>query len=298
VFVAGTSGVGGLKLSVKKTKTIAEHLASAIEQLKNAQVAAAPREAKSLLAFALGANQTFLVAHSEYELSQAEEIHFQTILDRRVKREPFQYITGGQEFCGLDFVVSKDVLIPRPETELLVETAIGILPENGRFCEVGVGSGCISVTILHELKSTNAVALDISEKTLTIARLNAEKHQVNERLELRKSDVFENLNDGKFDLIVSNPPYISVEEMKTLQIEVRDYEPATALTDGADGLSIIEKIIGDAPRHLIENGFLLLEIGHLQSAEVKAMFDAAIWREVESLPDFRQIQRVIKARIN
>ncbi len=295
--MAGTSGVGRLKSSVKETKTIAEHLASAIEQLKNAQVAAAPREAKSLLAFALGANQTFLVAHSEYKLSEAEEIHFQTILDRRVKREPFQYITGSQEFHGLDFVVSKDVLIPRPETELLVETAIGILPENGRFCEVGVGSGCISVTILHELKSTNAVALDISEKTLTIARLNAEKHQVNERLELRKSDVFENLNDGKFDLIISNPPYISVEEMKTLQTEVRDYEPATALTDGADGLSIIEKIIRDAPRHLIENGLLLLEIGHLQSAEVKAMFDTTIWREVESLPDFQQIERIIKAKI-
>ena len=296
MFVAGTSGVGELKSSVKTTKTIAEHIALAIEQLKNAGVAAPPRESKSLLAFALGVNQTFLVAHSEYELSEAEEIYFQAILNRRAKREPFQYITGRQEFYGLNFIVTPDVLIPRPETELLVETAIEILSENARFCEVGVGSGCISTAILHTIKTAEAVGLDISEAALKVARRNAEINGVAERLDLRMSDVFGNLNGEKFDLIVSNPPYISSEEMKTLQAEVRGYEPATALTDGADGVSIIRKIITNAPQFLNERGFLLLEIGHLQAVEVKEMFDETTWRDVESRLDFQSIERVIKAQ--
>lgn len=276
---------------------ISEHLKNSAQFLRESGVAEPRREAVSLLCFALGKNQTFLIAHDDYELSDVEEARFIKIVERRANREPFQYITGSQNFYGLDFVVSKDVLIPRPETELLVEAAIVILRENARFCEIGVGSGCISVTILHELKTANAVALDVSEKALTVARQNAEKHKVSERLELRKSDVFENLNDEKFDLIVSNPPYISVEEMKTLQNEVREFEPVTALTDGLNGLSIIEKIIKDAPLYLNKNGFLLLEIGHLQSAEVKAMFNKTIWREAESLLDFQRIERIIKAQI-
>ena len=275
---------------------ISQHLKNAGEILRESGVAEPRREAGSLLSFALDKNQTFLIAHDNEELSDAEETRFRDFIERRASREPFQYITGRQNFYGLDFVVSKDVLIPRPETELLVGTAIEILKESARFCEIGVGSGCISVTILHELKTTNAVALDISEKVMAVARLNAEKHKVVERLELRISDVYEQLNGEKFDLIVSNPPYIAAEEMKTLQIEVRDYEPATALTDGANGLSIIEKIITDAPRYLIENGFLLLEIGHLQAVEVKAMLDKTIWCKVESLPDFQGIERIIKAQ--
>lgn len=275
---------------------ISQNLKNATAILRESGVAEPRREAVSLLSFALDKNQTFLIAHDDEELSDAEETRFRDFIKRRASREPFQYITGRQEFYGLDFVVSKDVLIPRPETELLVGTAIEILKENARFCEIGVGSGCISVTILYELKTTNAVALDISEKATAVARLNAEKHKVAERLELRVSDVYECLNGEKFDLIVSNPPYISAAEMKTLQIEVRDYEPATALTDGTNGLSIIEKIITDAPRYLNENGFLLLEIGHLQAVEVKAMFDKTIWREVESLFDFQRIERIIKAQ--
>lgn len=276
---------------------ISEILKNSAEVLRESGVAEPRREAVSLLSFALDKNQTFLIAHDDYELSVKEETCFREYIERRANREPFQYITGRQNFYGLDFIVSKDVLIPRPETELLVENAIKILTGTARFCEVGVGSGCISVTILHELKTTNAVAVDVSEKALAIARLNAEKYKVSERLELVKSDVYENLNGEKFDLIVSNPPYISVEEMKTLQLEVRRYEPATALTDGADGLSIIEKIIRDAPRFLKENGFLLLEIGYLQANEVVKMFDRTVWQSIESLPDFQKIERVIKARL-
>ncbi len=275
---------------------ISQNLKNATAILRESGVVEPRREAVSLLSFALDKNQTYLIAHDDYELSDEEETRFVNFIKRRASREPFQYITGRQNFYGLDFIVSPAVLIPRPETELLVETALEILKQNAKFCEVGVGSGCISVTILHELKTTNAVALDISEKAIAVARLNAEKHKVAERLELRKSDVCEQLNGEKFDLIVSNPPYISAEEMKTLQTEVRDYEPAAALTDGANGLSIIEKIITDAPQFLTKNGFLLLEIGYLQSVEVKEMFAETLWRDVESFPDFQGIERVIKAQ--
>ncbi len=275
---------------------VSQALKNAMEILREGGVAEPRREANSLLTFALNKNQTFLIAHDDYELSAVEETRFQAFIERRAGREPFQYITGRQEFYGLDFVVSPDVLIPRPETELLVEAAIDILKNNAGFCEVGIGSGCISTAILHRIGTATAVGLDVSEAALKIARENAETHKVGERLALRKSDVFENLNDEKFDLIVSNPPYISREEMKILPPEVRDYEPATALTDGENGFSIIEKIITDAPRFLNQKGFLLLEIGYRQAVEVKAMFDEKCWNGIESRLDFQGIERVIQAQ--
>lgn len=275
---------------------ISEILKTSAGILQASGIVAPRREAYSLLAYALNKNHTFLVAHDDYELSVDEETRFQKILERRAGREPLQYITGRQEFYGLNFAVSPSVLIPRPETELLVEAAIEILRENSRFCEIGIGSGCISISILHAVKNAAAVGLDVSEKALEVARQNAETHAVAERLRLKKSDVFESLCDEQFDLIVSNPPYISAAEMPFLQSEVRDYEPAKALTDGADGFSIIKKIIADAPRFLEKNGFLLLEIGFNQSARVRAMFDESVWRQIATLPDLQGIPRVFKAQ--
>ncbi len=285
-----------VRLCVKNFVNISEHLKIAAEILQASRIVEAGREAKSLLAFALDKNQFFLVAHSEYELSAEEEKRFQDFLQRRARREPFQYIVGKQEFCGLDFQVTKDVLIPRPETEMIVEAAIEILNEDARFCEVGIGSGCISVSILHEVKTANAIGLDISERALAIAKRNAKTHKVLERLKLKLSNVFNNLQNEKFDLIVSNPPYISAEEMKTVQREVRDFEPRIALTDGKDGLSIVEKIIGDAPNLLKADGFLLMEIGFNQAIKVQEMFDKTIWREIEILPDLQNILRMVKAK--
>ncbi len=278
---------------------ISETLEQAAEILQASGIVEARREAKSLLAFVLDKNQTFLVAHSEYELSAEEKTRFQTVLERRASREPFQYIVGRQEFCGLDFTVTKDVLIPRPETEMMVEAAIEILRENARFCEVGIGSGCVSLSILHKVKTVSAIGLDASERALAVAERNAKAHRVLERLELKLSNVFDNLQNEKyekFDLIVSNPPYISSEEMKTLQREVRDFEPHIALTDGKDGLSIVEKIIGDAPNSLKADGFLLMEIGFNQAIKVQEMFDKTIWREVGILPDLQGILRMVKAK--
>jgi len=277
--------------------TISEHLKVAAKILQASGIIEAGREAKSLLAFVLNKNQFFLVAHSEYELSAEEENRFQNFLQRRARREPFQYIVGKQEFCGLDFQVTRDVLIPRPETEMIVEAAIEVLNKGARFCEVGIGSGCISVSILHRVKMASAIGLDISGKALEIARKNAEAHGIFERLKLKISDVFNNLNDEKFDLIVSNPPYIPAQDIKTLQIEVRDFEPLAALTDGKSGLSIIERIINDAPRFLKENGFLLVEIGFNQADTVGKMFDKNIWHAIEIFPDLQNIPRMVKAKI-
>ncbi len=279
--------------------SVSEILKEASAILQKSEVAEPRREATSLLGFALGKNKTFLIAHSEYELSFEEEKRFRDFVTRRARREPFQYIVGRQEFCGLDFAVTKDVLIPRPETEMIVEAAMEILRtrENSRFCEVGIGSGCIAVSILHSVETTRAIGLDISEKALAVARANAETHRVSARLELQISDVFANLPNEKFDLIVSNPPYISETDLEDLQAEVKNFEPHSALFARKDGLEIVEKIIDKSPQFLKKGGFLLTEIGIRQSETVKKMLSTDIWKSVEFINDLQEIPRTLKAQI-
>lgn len=281
-------------------KNITEAIQKAVEILEQNGILQSRSEAKSLLCLAIQRDKTFLIAHSEYELSSNEIKVFQEFIERRANREPFQHIAGKQEFYGLDFVVSKDVLIPRPETELIVENAIEFLNilDNPRFCEVGIGSGCIAVSILQNVKSSTAIGLDISEKALAVAKRNAENIGVSERLELKVSDVFEVLNDDeKFDLIVSNPPYIAKKDLGNLQKEVRDFDPHIALTDGKDGFSIIGKIINESPKYLCSKGYLLMEIGIDQSNKVSKMFDSNIWREICLINDLQGIPRMVKAQV-
>ncbi|MEK7723306.1 MAG: peptide chain release factor N(5)-glutamine methyltransferase [Acidobacteriota bacterium] len=239
---------------------IAETIQKATKILLQNGIAEPRREANSLLAFALNKDKTFLIAHPEYDLTENEQKHFDEMMNRRANREPFQHITGKQEFYGLDFEVNSNVLIPRPETELIVEHAIQILVkiESPKFCEIGTGSGCISVSILHNVEKATAIGLDISEKAIEITNINSKKHYVSERLKLKQSDVFAVLTDEIFDLIVSNPPYIPNEDIPNLQNEVRDFEPINALTDGKDGLSIIENIVKNSPKFLCQKGFLLM----------------------------------------
>lgn len=279
--------------------SISETLKTASGILHQSEIIEPRREANSLLAFALQKDKTFLIAHPEYELTEEEEKRFRDFLQRRAVHEPFQYIRGSQEFYGLNFTLTPDVLIPRPETELIVEAAIEILKEkeNPQFCEIGVGSGCISISILHEVKNASATGLDISELALEIAKINAENNGVSERLKLKISDVFKILQNEEFDLIVSNPPYVPSEGFAALQAEVREFEPKIALTDGKDGLSIIEKIICEAPNFLKPNCFLLMEIGFNQSNRVREMFDRSVWQAIEFLPDLQGIPRMVKARI-
>ena len=279
---------------------ISESIRVAADSLKMCEIPKPFREAKSLLLLAIKKNKAFLIAHPEYQLTEDQEQVFWNYIERRSRHEPFQHIAGKQEFWGLDFVVSPAVMIPRTETELIVEAGIEILrkSENPKFCEVGIGSGCISISILHDVPKASATGFDISPDALKIARLNAENNEVAGRLKLIQSDIFSKIKGSdKFDLIVSNPPYIPVREMSGLQAEVRDFDPHIALTDGKDGLSIIQKIIKRSPKFLKPNGFLLMEMGFNQSNDVGQMFDQAIWEEVNFFPDLQGIPRMVKARI-
>jgi release factor glutamine methyltransferase len=275
---------------------VATALSSAAEILQKAGITEFRKEAASLLAAVLHKNTAFFIAHPEFELSDDASSIFNIYISRRAQREPFQYIVGHQEFYGLEFEVSPDVLVPRPETEILVEQAINVLSglENPRFCEAGVGSGCISVSILKNVNSAFAIATDISVGALQIARRNAEKYKVGGRLTLHQGDVFGNVK-GPFDLIVSNPPYIPAQDIDSLQIEVRDHEPHSALDGGADGLAILEQIIQQSPTLLKKQGTLLLEIGFDQAEKIRPLFDKEIWSEPEFLPDLQGIPRIVKA---
>jgi release factor glutamine methyltransferase len=280
--------------------TIDEALKQAAELLKTAAIQEPRREAASLLELAGGYEKTFVFAHPEHRLTQDEENLFTSYINRRAAREPLQYIRGHQEFYGLDFEVTPDVLIPRPETELLVENAINELRtvKNPSFCEVGVGSGCISVSILHEIPSAASTALDISDAALMIARKNAERHRVSPRLSLLRSDVFNALTEEQFDMIVSNPPYVPKGDFESLQPEVRDFEPRVALTDGGGGLSIIERIVSQSPQFLRPGGTLLMEIGFGQVESVLNMFSEQVWQDLEALDDLQCIPRIVRARIS
>lgn len=278
---------------------IAAALRFGSEALRNGEIADPLRETNSLLQFAIARDRAFIIAHPEYELTVKEEELFRNSVTRRAAREPFQHIVGRQEFYGLDFLVTPDVLIPRPETELIVERAIELLTDlpSPRFLEIGVGSGCISVAVLKHCPKASAVAVDISEPATDVARRNAVMHGVADRLQLLRSDIFEKVPEENFDLIVSNPPYVPLDEYNELQPEVRDHDPRIAVTDGSTGLKIIERIIGQAPKHLELGGHLLMEIGYGQRERVRSLFDPAIWKAVGFLHDLQGIARTVDAEL-
>jgi release factor glutamine methyltransferase len=278
---------------------IAEAIKTGAETLRNSSVVSPERETMLLLRHVLKCDAAFIYSHPERRLNAVESILFKAVIKRRAAHEPFQYISGVQEFYGLDFAVTPEVLIPRPETEILVETAINEFKgrEDVRFCEIGAGSGCISVSILANLPNSIAVAGDISPAALAATAKNAEMHHVSDRLRLVLSDVFEGLSDEAFDMIVSNPPYVPELDIETLQAEVRSFEPHLALSGGAYGLDIIKRIVAESSKYLKEKGLLLIEIGWDQSDTVDRLFDRTVWRTVEFVPDLQGIPRIIKARL-
>jgi len=253
-------------------------------------------EAALLLAHVLGRDRTFIIAHAEDELTENQRQTLQECLVRRAGGEPFQYIAGHQEFFKLDFEVSRDVLIPRPETEILVEAALEVLRNHQapRIADIGTGSGCIVISLLHEVSKARAVALDISWNALRVARRNAARHDVIERLNLIQADGFSAFREQPdFSLVVSNPPYIAENEVKDLQREVRDHEPLSALVSGADGLSHIRALVHDSPSVLRPDGFLIFEIGFGQRDAVEKLIDDEIWRFVEVRNDLQNIPRTV-----
>ena len=276
-------------------RSIADSLREATQALQTAGVPEARREAGSLLSFVIGKDRTFLISHADDRLEGMEFARFREAVARRAEGEPLQYITGVQDFYGREFRVTPDVLIPRPETELLVEAALEVVKGISAplICDIGTGSGCIAVTLLCERSDAQAVAVDISERALAVATQNAHRHGVSERIALRISDCFDGLEPTSFDLVGSNPPYVSSNALSGLQREVRDHEPLVALSPGDDGLSVIRRLVTESPTFLTPNGHLIMEIGFDQGEKVQKLIDQDVWRLVEIRPDLQQIPRIV-----
>lgn len=278
--------------------TIADIIRAGEELLGEAGIPDARRDSSTLVSLAIGRDRSFIYSHPEYEPTAEESERIDQYLKRRADREPLQYIRGTQEFYGLEFEVTPDVLIPRPETEMIVERAIGFLKgeKTTRFLDIGTGTGCIPISILKNSPNANGVAVDISSDALAVAARNAERNGVAERLELIESDLFRNVPAEKFDLIVSNPPYVPVKDLAHLQPEVRDHEPHVALSDGSSGVSIIERIIRDARHFMLPGGVLLIEMGFGQSERVLEFTSTGGWASAQVESDLQGIPRMLYAK--
>ncbi|MCI0482858.1 MAG: peptide chain release factor N(5)-glutamine methyltransferase [Candidatus Dadabacteria bacterium] len=237
-------------------------------------------------------------AYPEKELDNVEVEEFYRLLERRINNEPIVYITGEKEFYSRTFSVNRDVLIPRPETELLVEEALrtAVKIGNPAILDVGTGSGCIAVTLACEKPGSRVVASDISRGALATARANAERHSTREEISFVIGSLTDPFQREAFDLVVSNPPYIPEAEYALLPPDVRDYEPRSSLVGGGDGLYYIRRLISGAGRVLKNGGWCLLEIGAGQSPDVIKLFEEARFSEISSIRDINDIERVVRAQ--
>ncbi|MCK9389177.1 MAG: peptide chain release factor N(5)-glutamine methyltransferase [Sulfuritalea sp.] len=258
-------------------------------------------EARLLLGHVLGRPTAWLIAHDNEMLDEAALLGFASLVARRASGEPVAYLVGHREFFGREFAVSPAVLIPRPETELLVEIALarvgadGTAITAGRILDLGTGSGCIAVTLALEIPQAQVSALDASVAALTVARSNAEEHGA--QLRLLQSDWFAALDDERFDLIVANPPYVAAADPHLAAGDLR-HEPLAALASGEDGLDAIRRIIAAAPAHLAaNNGQLWLEHGYDQAEAVRALLAAAGFSGIEHYRDLAGIVRVSGGRL-
>lgn len=279
--------------------TIAKVLRLATDKLRAADISEAQLTAQSLLAAALGQDRTYLIVNFKRQLTSNEIARFEKLLSRRVVGEPLQYIIGHQEFFGLEFEVTPDVLIPRPETELIVEEILRLAEgvdasASPVIIDIGTGSGCLAVTFAREIPNARVIASDISLAALSVALRNARRHSLNDRIAFLNADLITAFVEAPIaDFIVSNPPYIAAEELPQLQREVRDWEPQVALTDFFDGLSVYRRLFREAPARLRSNGHLLCEIGYSQSDAVVQLIDEKHWNEPRLLSDLQGIPRVI-----
>jgi release factor glutamine methyltransferase len=274
-------------------RSISSAIREGTQRLHEAAIAEPRREAGSLLAHVLGRDRSFIVAHADEPLTNEQSEALKLLVERRANGEPLQYLTAQQEFFKLDFEVTPDVLIPRPETELIVETALELLRNDpgAYFADIGTGSGCIAISLLHELPAARAIATDISRAALRVAQRNAERHRVTDRLVLLESDGLSALDvNESFSLIASNPPYVSEDELKSVQREV-SYEPPGALAAGPDGLSVIRRLLADVPPFLRAGGHFVFEIGFGQSEAVEQLIDRHVWNLLERREDLQGIPR-------
>jgi release factor glutamine methyltransferase len=257
----------------------------------------AARDATMLLLHALGLTRAELLANPDRPLTPAQQSAYEDLIQRRLTHEPIQYILGEQEFYGLALRVTPAVLIPRPETELLVEAVLAALDPNAalRILDIGTGSGAIAIALATHLPQARITATDISPAALEVARANAARHNLSARILFVESDLLSALDPAEtFDAIVSNPPYVPTADRATLHPQVRDHEPTTALFAGLDGLDVYRRLIPQARAALAPNGLLALEIGHNQRDPIATLLTD--WRDLRFLNDLQRIPRVALAR--
>jgi release factor glutamine methyltransferase len=275
---------------------VKEALTAAVQQLEEAAVGSPRLNAEMLLMFVLGVGRAYLYGHPERELTPQEEDSYAEAIAERARGVPAQYIIGHQEFWGLDFVVTPAVLIPRPETEHVVEAALELAQgiERPRIVDVGTGSGCIALALASELKRAEIDAVDISADALEIAKANAARLQLADRVRFRTGNLLEGFGAEEFDLVVSNPPYVGECEADKVQAEVRKFEPHVAVFGGPQGTEIVTRLLEQAHRVLKPRGHVLVEIGFSQSEKVQQL--AKNFEEVRFAEDLQGIPRVLVAR--
>ncbi len=252
-----------------------------------------------LLQFYTNKSKAYIISHDENELSEDVINILNSMLNRFLANEPLAYITKTKEFYGRDFFVDENVLIPRPETELIVDNTIDYFKNVNypiSFCDVGTGSGCIALSILAEIENSSCIAYDISQPSINIAKKNAESLQLSNRIQFIHCPIEEAKEETKFDCIVSNPPYIPENEYINLDKNVKDYEPEHALTSGINGFEIIWEVINFAQKNLKPGGLLLIEHGYNQSDQVLNYLNSQNqWAEVQAIIDYAGIKRIAKA---
>jgi release factor glutamine methyltransferase len=257
--------------------------------------------------FTLDCDRAHLHAHPERELSADEQSRYEAALAERARGVPAQYITGHQEFWGMDLIVSPAVLIPRPETEHVIETVLELATierAGGQECpphktrlriaDIGTGSGCIAVALAKELPDAEILATDISAAALEVARANAARHRLEDRISFLETDLLTGIKDNDFDFIVSNPPYVGDSEADQVQLEVRRFEPRNAVFAGPAGVEVIERLIPQAYAALKPGGWLVMEISGTIAEGVKTLLSK--WDEVQIRPDLQSIPRVVLAK--
>jgi len=269
-----------------------------VTQLTAENVPSPRMNAELLLMLTLSCDRAYLYAHPERELTIDEQTRYKDALAERARGVPAQYITGHQEFWGMDLIVTAAVLIPRPETEHVIETVLdcaGVSPTDSlRIADVGTGSGCIALALAKELPQAEIHATDISPSALEVARINAARNQLESRVHFREADLLAGFANDAFDFIVSNPPYVGESEEDSVQLEVRKFEPRNAVFAGHTGVEIIARLIPQASGSLKPGGWLVMEISGTISEKVEQLLSG--WEEMRIVNDLQGIPRVVAAR--
>ena len=301
-----------------KEKSVRTLLKSGIALLRDAQVPSYTLAAELLLLHVLGRDRTWIYSHPEEGVSDSVAEQYSALVRRRANGEPTQHLTGKQEFWGLEFEATPDVLIPRPETEHVIEVALDRLAVRElragrgkktdgaglRIADIGTGSGCIAIALAKELPAATILATDISSAALDVARRNATRHNVASHVHFFECNLLDGLRDSPlvtrhspllFDLIVSNPPYVGRREAATLMREVREHEPEIALYGGEEGYELYAGLIAQAATYLKPGGILVLELGHNSLPVVNPLFDESTWTKIAATKDLAGIPRVLAA---